>query len=185
MRVTVKVGILLAILWMIFKVIYHLSMPNSTDLTISIFTNMFLLITAISFGLYLQKKKEGSNQGNALSDIKSGMSSGVPYAVLVSVFMYVYYTNINPSYIQQIRKPFVEKLKEDLSTEEKVAKLKKLNPELETKTKSEIYKEGLKNIQFQTNPKSTSIISLLALILLTTFYSIIITIILRKTIFRA
>jgi predicted permease len=185
MRITVKVGVLLAAIWMLFKVLYHLFFPETTDLTVSIFINMFLLISSISLGLYLQKKKEGDSQGNALSDIKSGMTCGVPYAVLVSIFMYVYYTSINPSYIENIRKPFVEKLKEDLSTEKKIAKLKKINPELETKTKEEIYKEGLKNIQFQTNPKSTSIISLLALILLTTFYSIIITVILRKTIFGA
>ncbi len=184
MRITVKVGVFLAILWMIFKVLFHLIQPETTDLTPSILINMFLLISAISFGLYLQKKKEGSNKGNALSDIKAGMTSGVPYAVLVSVFMYFYYTNINPAYIQKIRKPFVEKLKSDLSTNEKVAKLKRLNTELETKTKEEIYKEGLKNIEFQTNPKSTSIISLLALILLSTFYSIVITVIMRKTIFR-
>jgi predicted permease len=121
MRITVKVGVLLAMIWMLFKVIFHLVLPETTDLTISIFTNMFLLISAISFGLYLQKRKEGNNQGNALSDIKSGMTSGVPYAVLVSIFMYFYYTNINPTYIENIRKPFVEKLKEDLSTDKKIA----------------------------------------------------------------
>jgi hypothetical protein len=184
MKITVKIGVLFALLWIAFKFAYHAITPDTTELKPSIFANMFLLLTSISLGLYLHKKKEGFKEGNALSDIKAAMTSGFPYAVIVSVFMYFYYNSINPNFIQSVQKPFIEQLKQDVSTDKKVNELKRLHPELETKTKKQIYASGLENIKGQTNPKSTSIISLLALMLLSTIYSILITTVYRRVLFR-
>ncbi|MES2589516.1 MAG: DUF4199 domain-containing protein [Bacteroidota bacterium] len=184
MKVTLKTGIIFALIWIIFKLSYHLILPNTTELTVSIFVNMFLLLSAISFGLYFHKKKEGTTEGNALSDIKAAMTSGVPYAVIISIFMYFYYNNINPEFIEKIRKPKIENLKKELSSEKYIAKLKRLNPELETKTKAEIYQAGLSNVNAQINPKSTAILAILGMIFLSTVYSILITVIFRKILFR-
>ena len=184
MKVTLKTGIIFALIWIIFKLSYHLILPDTTELTVSIFVNMFLLISAISFGLYFHKKKEGTTEGNALSDIKAAMSSGVPYSVLVAIFMFLYYNNINPQFIENVRKPKIEVLNKELSSPKYIAKLKRLNPELETKTKAEIYQAGLSNINAQVSPKSTAILSILGMIFLSTIYSILVTVIFRKILFK-
>lgn len=184
MKITVKTAVVCSILWIIVKVAYHLIWPETTELSPLIFSNMFLLISSISFGLYLHKKQEGFSQGNALSDIKAAMASGVPYALVVSLFMFFYYNNINTQFITNIKKPFIAELKSDLKDEKTIEKLKRLNPELETKNKDEIYQQGIDNINAQTNPKATAIISLLGMIVLSTLYSILITIVYRKVLVK-
>lgn len=184
MRITVKTALICALIWIIIKMSYHLIWTNTTELTPMIFSNMFLLITSISMGLYLHKKKEGFGAGNALSDIKSAMTAGVPYAVIVSIFMFFYYSNINPQFIEQIREPKLKVLEKELSSEKYVKKLKKMNPELETKTTEEIHQLGVANLNAQTNPKSTSIIALLGMIMMSTVYSIVITIIFRRILIK-
>lgn len=184
MKITLKTGIVCALTWIIIKTAYHLIWSSSTELTPMILSNIFFLMASISVGLYLHKKQEGFSQGNAMSDIKAAMSGGVPYALIVSIFLYFYYANINPNFIKEIKKPYVTKLKEELKDDQTIVKLKKQNPELETKSKEEILKEGLQNIDAQTNPKSTSIIALLGMVLMATLYSIVITVIYRKILSR-
>jgi hypothetical protein len=197
MKVTLKTGIIFALIWIVFTFTFHLIFPKTTELTtvVSMFVNMFLLLSGISFGLYFHKKKEegskedkkkkAANEGNALSDIKAAMSVGVPYAVIVSVFMFFYYNNINPGIIEDLKKPHIEKLKKETSSLKNIAKLKKSNLELETKTKEEIYKSGLNTIDAIYNAKFTATLSILGMIFLSTIYSILVTVIFRKTIFRS
>jgi hypothetical protein len=180
MKITLKTAIICALLWIIVKTAYHLIAPDSVFLTPMILSNIFGLMASVSIGLYLHKRKEGFDQGNALSDIKAAMSAGVPYALIVSVYMFLYYSYINPNFVNQLKKPMIERLMLEISTDQKLNKLKKLNPELETKSKAEIQKMGMENIEAQVNPKGTSILSLLGMTLMATIYSIIIAIIYRK-----
>lgn len=184
MKITVKTALICALSWIVIKLSYHLIWPETTELTPMIFSNLFLLMTSISVGLYLHKKKEGFTAGNAMSDIKAGMTAGAPYAVIVSLFLFLYYNNINPQFIENIKKPMMEKLKEELTSEKSIKKLKKINPELETKSKEEIYKLGVDNLNAQTDPRTTTVVTLLGMIIMTTLYAILITIVYRKVLAR-
>ena len=185
MKITVKTGFICALTWIIIKMAYHLIWPEATSLTPMILSNMFFLMCSVSLGLYLHKKQEGFSQGNALSDIKAGMSSGVPYAVIVALFLFFYYNNINPQFVENIKKPMIEQLDKELSTEASIKRLKNQNPELETKTREEIYQMGLENINFKASPKFTSILSVLGMIIMSTLYSIFIMVVYRKVLVKA
>ncbi|MCE3294838.1 MAG: hypothetical protein K0R65_552 [Crocinitomicaceae bacterium] len=185
MKITVKTGLICALTWIIIKMAYHLIWPQATSLTPMILSNLFFLMCSVSMGLYLHKKQEGFTQGNAMSDIKAGMTSGVPYAVIVALFLFFYYNNINPQFVENIKKPMIEQLDKELSTEKSVQRLKNQNPELETKSRDEIYKMGLENINFKASPKFTSILSVLGMIIMSTLYSIFIMVVYRKVLVKA
>jgi hypothetical protein len=184
MKITIKVGILFAIVWMLIKFMYHIIHPNTIDLKITIFSNMLLLIGAISFGLYLHKKQEGFSQGNALSDIKSAMKSGVVYTVLVASFMYLYYAVINPEFNQHQISEVKTQIKLELENPQSLKKIKASQEAFEVMTKEQLYKELVKGPESFYAAKSTFVISLLSLLLLTTLYSILITVIYRQLLFR-
>ena len=185
MKITLKTGIISALTWIIIKTAYHLIWPGAVSLTPMILSNMFFLMCAVSIGLYLHKKQEGFSQGNALSDIKAGLTAGMPYAVIVAIFIYFYYSSINPQFVENIKEPMITQLNRELSTEESVLKLKRQNPELETKSRDEIYQMGLDNINFKASPKFTSVLSLLGMILMGTLYTIFITVVYRKILVKA
>ena len=184
MRITLKIGILFAFAWMLIKLsIFGMGISSEDSLKPSLLINMFLLISAITVGLYLQKRKD-TEESNALRDIKNGLSAGVPYAILVSIFIFFYYSKIDPSFTKhKIAESSVE-LKKVMDNPVKLKKLKETNPDFEVMTNKQIIKAVLKNSESAYNPKSTAIMSLAAMLLYSTLNSVFITTIFRKIVFR-
>jgi len=184
MKITVKIGLLFAIIWMIVKIsLFGMALENTLALSIATFANMFLLVAAISIGLYLQKRKD-SESGNALRDIKNGLTSGIPYAVLVSIFIYFYYEKIDPEFNQhQIAESEIE-LDKNLNNPAKFKQLQESNPDFEVMTKAQIKKQILRNSSGVYSAKSTAILALLAMTVYSTINSLLITAIYRKIVFK-
>jgi len=146
--------------------------------------NIFCLLSAISIGLFINKKREISEKGNAMNDIKTSLGIGMPYAVLVSIFIYFYYSKIDPTYNQrQIQKAQIL-IDTTLKNDAKFEQLKKENASFELMSKEKIKKELIKGPQSFYTASATSLISLLSLMMLSTFYSILLTVIYRKFFFR-
>jgi len=184
MRITLKTGILFACGWMLIKLsMFGTGMSSDESLKPSILINMLFLILAITVGLYLQKRKD-TESGNALRDIKNGLSAGIPYAILVSFFIYLYYAKVDSNFTKhKIAESSVE-LTKIFKDPIKLKKLKNSNPDYEVMTNKQIVKAVLKNTESVFSPKSTSIMALAAMLLYSTLNSVFITIILRKFAFR-
>lgn len=183
MRITVRIAVACAAVWMLVKFLYHWLLPDSTALQPTILLNMLLLLVAISVGLYYHKKKEGFTQGNALSDIKGAMTSGVPYALLVSLFTYFYYSNINPGFNQHQIAEAKTLIMKELDSPKGLAKVKE-NEAFELLSKQEIYEKLIEGPKTIYSPGSTFVLMIMGLILLSTLYSILVMIIYRKIMFR-
>lgn len=184
MKITVKTGIFFALGWMLVKMTFHTFGIATTSIIPTIFINMFLLLSCISVGLYLHKKQEGFSQGNALSDIKSGMTSGIPYTILVAVFIYFYYTQINPGFTDVMIQEKLDAYQAGLNDPEQLKQIKASNEAFEVMSKEDIYKEMALSTKSTISAFSITTISLLGMILLSTVYSIIVTVIFRKVLLR-
>lgn len=184
MRITLKIGILFAFIWMLVKIsIFGMGISSENSLKPSLLINMFFLILAIAVGLYLQKRKD-IEEGNALRDIKNGLSAGIPYAILVSIFIYIYYSKIDPDFTKhKIAESQIE-LQKIMENPSKLKKLKESNPDFEVMTNKQITKTVVKNSASAYHPKSTAIMGLAAMLLYATINSVFITIIYRKIVFR-
>lgn len=184
MRITVKVGILFAIGWILVKLsVFGMGVTSEDSLKPSLLINMLFLILAITVGLYIQKRRD-TEESNALRDIKNGLSAGVPYAILVSVFIYFYYSKIDPDFTKHKIAESTFELKKVLENPAKLKKLKETNPDFEVMTEKQITKAVLKNTAGAYNPKSTGIMALAAMLLYSTINSVLITVVFRKVVFR-
>ena len=184
MKNKIKFSLLFAVLWIFFKLLLFWFGYAVSSVTPAIFGNIFCLLAAISIGLFIHKKNELLDKGNALNDIKKSLSIGMPYAVIVSIFIYFYYSKIDPQYNQrQIQKAQVL-IDTTLKNEVKFEQLKKENESFEVMSKERIRKELIKGPKSFYTASATSLVSLLSLMMLSTFYSILLTIIYRKFFFR-
>lgn len=183
MRITVKIALICAGIWMLAKVAYHFFFPDTTALHFTILLNMLLLLAAVSLGLYYHKKQEGFTQGNAMSDIKGAMTSGVPYALIVALFTYLYYSKINPEFNQHQIAEAQTLIMKELDNPKALAKMKE-NPNFEMLSKEEIFKKLIEGPKTIYSPTSTMILMLMGLILLSTLYSIMVMIVYRRVMFR-
>ena len=183
MRVTVKTGIITALVWIAIKLILFATGISQHNIVPLVMLNILGVLVAVSVGLYLHKLKSGEDS-TSLTDIKNGMASGVPYALVVSVFLYFYYTNIDPDYNAHQIAEFETALLKDLNDPEKFEQIKASNEDFEVKTKEEIFDTLVQGPHAFFKAGSTMVISMLALLLLATMNSIFVTAVYRRFIFR-
>jgi hypothetical protein len=183
MRITFKIGAFVAVAWMLVKMIFHV-LGFTEYIQPMVFINMFFLLVAVAVGLYLHKKQEGFTQGNALSDIKASMQAGIPYAALVSLFIYFYYNNINPDFVKHRVAEAEMTIQNALNDPKQFEQIRAEQEAFEVMTKEAIQAELVKGPRSFYSAGATAIIGLLGLTLLATLYSIFVTVIFRKVVLR-
>ncbi|SFT47329.1 Protein of unknown function [Lishizhenia tianjinensis] len=184
MRPALKYGLLFAAGWIVLKMIFKALGILQDDLFVPGLINNFFLLLAIAFGLYFEKKKEGLGNGTALSDIKNAMIAGTPYAVIVSVFIFFYYKDVSPEYVENRAQERIDMVYKAMQRPAYVDSLKMSDAKYAVMTNEEIYSEMKEGIlsSFDTNFLLT--FSLLGLIVLAVTYSIFTTVIFRKILLR-
>ena len=183
MSITLKSGIIGAILWIVIRLSAFYLGIFQNEVEPFVFLNMLGVTLAITFGLYYQKKKDGS-ETNTMLDIKNGMKAGVVYAFLVSIFIYFYYQSINPGYIKTKLAEIELKIDEALADPAEVAKIRKSNEGYEVLSLAQMKNQMMSGPKSFFAPGSTMTISMLALLLWSTLNAILITIVFRRMIFR-
>ncbi|MCH2226093.1 MAG: hypothetical protein MK066_15095 [Crocinitomicaceae bacterium] len=186
MKITIKTGIIFAFFWMAIKMIIFWSSDNPENpasVMPGVLTNMFCLLMAIAVGLFLHKKNE-TDESNVLGDIKNAMSAGVPYILLVSIFIYLFYTKINPEYIQHKQNETIAFVDKGLNDPKILEEFRKSQPDAEVMTKNEIRESMIESQTSIISAGATTTLSLLAMLLLTTLNSIFVTVVYRKLVFR-
>ncbi len=184
MKVTIKTALICAAVWIGFKLLGYQLGWNTPDYTsLFVLTNILGLLVAVSVGLYLQKRK-GVEDDSMLTDIKNGMTSGVIYALVVCGFLYLYYEKIDPEYNQKMiaeREMYFKTIVDDPA---QLKELKASNKELEVMTKDEILEEFRKTPQMLFSGTFMMTFGMLSMLVLSTLYSILVSIIYRKVLFR-
>jgi len=178
MKLPLKVGLLASTIWISIKLLAFSLSISLDELRPFVFINMFILTASIAVALYLVKRKETEN--NLLNDVKNGMLAGVPYAVIVSVFLYFYYEKIYPDFNE--RKMNEISLK--LSNPQTIKEIQRSNPEMENKSFEEIKRDVISKTKMVYNAQFTMLVSMLSLLLYATLNSIVISVIFRRIVFR-
>ena len=183
MNSSVKIGFLFALVWISAKMIFFATGVLGEEIVPSVMLNILCILMAISVGLYRLKRKQ-IVPTSILEDIKNALKAGMSYAAIVSVFIFFYYSKIDPEFNKhQISeaKIGIQKL---LDEPEELQNLRDSNSEFEVMTKQDIYDSMVQGPENFYNAKSTMILSLLALLLLATLNSIFVAIIYRKVVFK-
>lgn len=137
--------------------VYAMNWQQTNYEKVYFFLNIFILMTGIFFGIRNFKKKETA-PSNFMQDVKAGMKVAGLYAIFLSIFIFIYYKIIDPTY-------FSVRLQEQLN----LAQANNLNIE-------QIKKTG----EFVLSPFFQSTFTLVAFIILGSFYSSLVTFFLRK-----
>ncbi|MFN5443808.1 MAG: DUF4199 domain-containing protein [Crocinitomicaceae bacterium] len=182
MKNSVLIGVFFAFVWGVIKFLFHTDLNKAINPFVLL--NIFFLLTAIALGLFFIKKKEGYLSGNIISDFKKAMGIGLPYTLIVSGFIYYYYATFNPMYVENKIQQTYDLIDASIDNPKKLVELKKQKPEFEVMSKEQLRKELKKGPANMYSAKATGLLSLLSMMLLTTFYSLLISLIYRKILFK-
>lgn len=177
MKFPIKVGLICAAIWIGLKLLAWIISFSLNEVKPFVFVNMFLLTAAITIALYFVKLKE--DDSNLLNDIKNGMLAGMPYSIIVSVFMYFYYERIYPDFNNHK----IELIEKKLNEPNAIKDIQKNNPEMQNDSPEEVRKEVIQKSKMIYSSKFNMLVALLSLVLYTTINSIVIALIMRKVVF--
>jgi hypothetical protein len=180
MRPALKSALAFAGIWIILKFIFMFLGVFQGEIFFTGLLNNFFLLAAIAVGLYFEKKKEGFGEGTALSDIKHAMVAAAPYTLIVSVFMFFYYQDINPSFVEDRVTERMDIIYSNMERETYVDSLKMQNQDFNVLKNEEIYRQIYTETENAFSPKSLLTFSLLGLLILGFTYAIFVTAIYRK-----
>lgn len=184
MRPSVRFALLFAGIFVAVKLIFMELNVFQDNIQVPGLINNFLLLTAISLGLLYEKKREGFGEGGPMSDIKNALRAGAPYVLLVSAFIYFYYDTINPTFVESGIEVRMDMIYKDMERESYVDSLKMHRSEFQVLTDEEILREAKREIESNLSPRTMFTFSLLGLLILAVSYSILITLIYRKILFK-
>lgn len=183
MSKTIKIGIGFALAWCLVKYVSFLMDPLPASIIPTVSINILFLLSSVAVALYFEKRhKQGET--SALGDIKNGLKAAVPYTLVVSLFIYFFYATINPQYNQHQIDTAVTLLNKTMEDPVEFQKFKDSNASFETVKKEDIFAQIKTNIDVNYNPKTITTMALLSMLLLSTFYSMLVTVIYRKIIFK-
>lgn len=185
MKPTIKYGMIFALCWVIIKLSFlQFGLNSEEHFFITACLNILGLLLAIVFGLKKFIDTDVETDSNALRDIKNAMTSAVIYTMVVTIFMYIYYTWIDQSFFDYKIQDVERQLTEVISDPQKLKELKESNQSFEVMTAGEIFDKQMENPKLFFSPKFITTLSILGMLFLSMVYSIIVTIIFRKLFYK-
>ena len=184
MRISIKVGMSLAALWVVAKLIMYLLGSGMDWYNTSALLNNFFLLSTIGIGLYLTKKKNGFEPVSFFEDVKQGIAGGIIYTLIVATFSWYYLDQIDSSYLDYRIDERMTLVVEQLSTDEQLKEYRIANPSAELKSREEII-EGIRQTTYGIlNPKVQFVFLLMGFMLLSVIYSLLVTFFIRKILLK-
>lgn len=143
----------------------------------TVYANILFLLIAIFFGIR-QGMIDNSGSTTYLNDVKSGARTAAVFAVIIALFAYVYYNNINPEFLQSKideRMVLVENI-----TPEEIETLKSEGKIAQDLTKEHLINKELENTQNFYSPFFYATLSLIGYLIVGIVYSLFLSLILRN-----
>jgi len=148
------------------------------------FVKLFLLLASISGGVFVVKKKENFIDRSFLEDLKYAMQGGIIFTLFVSLFVYYYNLKMDTSIIDAKVALRMENSDKNVPDEATYKLLQKDDRTWQDKTYMD-YKENQED-QYRgfISAKAFALVHVVVGMILTLFFSIFVTIILRKVVLR-
>lgn len=170
MKSPLSIALIFALIYIIIKLVVF-NMGKSVELFIPlILVNILLILLAALFGLRTWKKYHKTDGDNFLEDLKCTMRNISVYAICISTFVYFYYSAIDTDFRDKWNELQFSKI-----TQEDFKEMQKNDPDmLGNKTMDDFMKMKRDEMELFTSPFMTSTITLMGLILIGFFYSLLI-----------
>jgi len=184
MKPSIKIAIVCSIISIGFTLAFFFAGKFQQGYEAGPFVNLFLLLASIAGGVFVVKKKENFIDRSFLEDFKYAMQGGIVFTILVSLFVYYYNLKMDTSIIDKKIAQRMENSDKNVPDEATYILLQKNDPTWQDKTFMD-YKENQED-KFRgfISARAYALVHIVVGMLLTLFFSIFVTLILRKVVLR-
>lgn len=198
MRTSVRFGIIFGLIYVILRIgAHHLVDITSDSSWMFTFANLLLVMLAVFFAIFYSRKEEKAEDRTFIADFKSGMQGAGIYIIIYALFYLLFYYQIAPDYLgdratERINNR-VELFNKEYGENKEVVYYKdkelKINGELQAsistpKDTIDLYFGHMQDEVATTHSiysvKVDMMISILGLFILSLFYAIFISVLIRR-----
>lgn len=180
MSASLRGGLTGAAIFIIIKCLLFVNGTHDKYYNLVILSNIACVLIAVVSGMWWARDKHGKIFSNGLDRMKAGMRSGAVYAIIVSVFVYLYYNNIDKEFVQK-------KVQERVRLAEKAdfTVLQKQNPEkLQEKNRADFIDDERESAELWYSPFMICTLTLVGLMVVAMIYSIVVSLFFKYLFFK-
>lgn len=181
---SVIIAFIFAVIWFAIKVLFYFLGDSEMGFNVGVMSNLLFILIIIVLTLWTKFRKEGTEYGNIILDMKDSSKSGLFYVVVMSVLMVVYYSFIDKNYLVNRMNKRIEVETTTIKTENDYVRLQEMDIRLEKVTREEYFD----NIKTQSekiyNTKTIAAGGFLVLTITTFLYSLLISLLFRNFLFN-
>jgi len=176
MNQAIKLGIIWAIIYIIIEIALFAFNMHREPLArfIGFGSNTLCLLLAIGMSIVKNFNKFKHEGLSLVADLKTGIKTGVIYALMISTFLFSYYKWIDPGYQESVKQQFYAYSESD-KFEEEAIDAKKNDGGLATLSDKDLRDNAQTNIDEMLSIKTVFPMSLMALLMLSILYSFLVT----------
>lgn len=175
-----RFGLSCAALWIVIKMIVFISGKSIDLFDFTVMANNFMLLTAVALSIFMFKRSQAFRDVPKLEDIKTGIFAGMVYTGCVVLFSYFYNAKLDSSVLEDKIEQRVRQVSMAIDNKENFTAYKKINPEASKYTREQIIERERESTKNFLNPRVSALLLVMFFTLLTIFYAIFITLVIRK-----
>ena len=172
MKTSVKVALSVALIWIILTLVVFLAGYAAPFFVFGILLNIFMLLVAISLGLFFTRKEKGFEETLFLDDFKTAMQSGIVYTLIISGFVYLYHEVIDSSIKDRLVEARLETIQEMVPDEATYLKLQENDPQWQEKSYDDYIENQELSIKGIISSFSVFIFHMMGLFIFSMFFSL-------------
>lgn len=177
MKIGVKFGVYSSLGFIVIIMIMFLAKMNlrSDFMQIMVGIGTFALFVGVALSILINYNKNRAGGLSMLEDIKTGLSSSAIFAVLIAVFLVLYFSKIDDKFVERRKEEIIERYQDP----KEIAKLEEqmgADPDTYSgKSLDDMIERNIDNVEHMLSPGTVFPIGLFSLLLLGMVYSFLIT----------
>ncbi|HYG52158.1 MAG TPA: hypothetical protein VD905_14705 [Flavobacteriales bacterium] len=180
MNKTTGAGLGFALVFITLKCIFFITGFQYTHYNFVILANIVCVLLAVGLGMYVAREKNNRMLSSGIARIKAGIRGGAIYALVVSIFVFFYYNNIDKKFGQ-------DKIKERVQWAEKMdfKQVQRDNPDAwGNRSRGDFIDEQKANAELFFSPFMITTVTLISLMIVSMIYAVVMNIIFKNLFFK-
>lgn len=169
MKYAFRSAVIFASCFIIAKLIFFNAGWHSKFYVGIIFINILMVLLAMVYGMWMERKHSQTPKNSYLEIVKSCMRPAMLYVLLVTAFVYLYYNVIDQQHCAQL-------VEQRMAAAEKAdfAEIQKANAEFQNMTRNDFLDRERENAEKIFSPFAVATATLFGLVILSFFYSLVV-----------
>lgn len=173
MKFPIKMGLIASGVYILLELILLISGVNQ-DRNIILFAlgaNSLILLIGVALSILINFNRNRKGGLSMIVDLKMGITTAAVYSIIVSSFLLLYFSVLDPSYPEMRKNEIINGLMQK-EAEDALEEHEKANPEKYTEKSIDDIKEmNYNNVEHMLSPSTVFPLSLFSLLLLGMIYS--------------